>query len=117
MGLNVFALFTGFGLGSLAFQSLLTAGFSVALTAFRRHRIARRCPRRPPLPRRTGGLTACGRDRVDDGALQAARDAGASDAEIGGVVAHLALNVLMNHFNMLAKVDNDRPVVTPRSAV
>ncbi|MFI6358638.1 MFS transporter [Streptomyces sp. NPDC050743] len=34
MGLNVFALFTGFGLGSLAFQALLTAGFTVALTAF-----------------------------------------------------------------------------------
>ncbi|MFP1629924.1 hypothetical protein ACLB9X_33390 [Streptomyces sp. 5K101] len=34
MRLNVFALFTGFGLGSLAFQALLTAGFTVALTAF-----------------------------------------------------------------------------------
>ncbi|TQJ37749.1 hypothetical protein OHU34_44750 (plasmid) [Streptomyces sp. NBC_00080] len=48
--------------------------------------------------------------------LQAERDAGAADAEIGEVVGHLALNVLTNHFN-LAKVDNDWPVVTPRSVV
>jgi hypothetical protein len=59
---------------------------------------------------------ARGHGRVDDGALQAERDAGASDAEVGEVVGHLALNVLTNHFN-LAKVHNDWPVVTPRSAV
>ncbi|GAA2882127.1 MFS transporter [Streptomyces mexicanus] len=34
MGLNVFTLFTGFGLGALAFQALLPAGFTTALTAF-----------------------------------------------------------------------------------
>jgi hypothetical protein len=34
MGLNVFTLFTGFGLGSLTFQALLPAGFPVALTVF-----------------------------------------------------------------------------------
>ncbi len=34
MGLNVFTLFVGFGLGSLPFQSLLSAGFSTALVAF-----------------------------------------------------------------------------------
>ncbi|MEV5450341.1 MFS transporter [Streptomyces sp. NPDC052535] len=34
MGLNVFTLFTGFGLGSLAFQALLPAGFTAALTIF-----------------------------------------------------------------------------------
>ncbi|WP_331753107.1 hypothetical protein OG440_39305 (plasmid) [Streptomyces sp. NBC_00637] len=34
MGLNVFTLFTGFGLGSLALQALLPAGFAVALTVF-----------------------------------------------------------------------------------
>lgn len=34
MGLNVFTLFTGFGLGSLAFQALLPAGFSIALSVF-----------------------------------------------------------------------------------
>jgi len=34
MGLNVFTLFIGFGLGSLAFQILLTVSFSTALVAF-----------------------------------------------------------------------------------
>lgn len=59
---------------------------------------------------------ARGHGQVDDAALQAARDAGATDAEIGEVVGHLALNVLTNYFNILAKVDNDWPVVTPRIA-
>lgn len=57
---------------------------------------------------------ARGHGQVEDAALQAARDAGATDAEIGEVVGHLALNVLTNYFNVLAKVDNDWPVVTPR---
>jgi predicted MFS family arabinose efflux permease len=34
MGLNAFALFTGFGLGSLLFQALLSRGFAFALGAF-----------------------------------------------------------------------------------
>jgi predicted MFS family arabinose efflux permease len=34
MGLNVFTLFTGFGLGSLLFQGLLPAGFAGALVVF-----------------------------------------------------------------------------------
>ncbi|MFI2207972.1 carboxymuconolactone decarboxylase family protein [Streptomyces sp. NPDC020192] len=63
------------------------------------------------------GAIARGHGQVDDAALQAARDAGATDDEIGEVVGHLALNVLTNYFNILAKVDNDWPVVTPRTAV
>ena len=58
---------------------------------------------------------ARGRGSVDDADLRAARDAGATDAEIGEVVGHLALNVLTNYFNVLARVDNDWPVVTPRT--
>lgn len=34
MGLNVFTLFTGFGIGSLIFQALLPAGFPVTLAVF-----------------------------------------------------------------------------------
>jgi predicted MFS family arabinose efflux permease len=34
MGLNVFTLFTGFGLGALLFQALLPAGFPAALSVF-----------------------------------------------------------------------------------
>jgi hypothetical protein len=40
----------------------------------------------------------------------------ATDAEIGEVVGHLALNVLTNYFNILAEVENDWPVVTLRPA-
>ncbi|WP_252310211.1 carboxymuconolactone decarboxylase family protein [Streptomyces spororaveus] len=58
-----------------------------------------------------------GRGAVDDGAVQAARDAGVTDAEIGEVVGHIALNVLTNYFNVLAEVENDWPVVTPHAHV
>jgi len=34
MGLNVFTLFIGFGVGSLLFQAVLSLGFVFALTAF-----------------------------------------------------------------------------------
>ncbi|MFJ5228951.1 carboxymuconolactone decarboxylase family protein [Kitasatospora sp. NPDC088391] len=59
---------------------------------------------------------AHGRGQVDDSVLRAARDAGATDDEIGEVVGHLALNVLTNYFNVLAKVDNDWPAVPLRTA-
>ena len=58
---------------------------------------------------------ARGRGSVAQADLQAARDAGASDAEIGEVVGHLALNVLTNYFNILADVENDWPAVTPHA--
>ena len=49
---------------------------------------------------------------VSQAGLQAARQHGVTDEEIGEVVAHLALNVLTNYFNLLAGVDNDWPVVS-----
>lgn len=49
---------------------------------------------------------------VDESDLAAARLAGVTEEEIGEVVANLALNILTNYFNVLAKVDNDWPVVT-----
>ncbi|MFI1585532.1 carboxymuconolactone decarboxylase family protein [Embleya sp. NPDC020630] len=58
---------------------------------------------------------ARGRGTVDDSVLRDAREAGATDAEIGEVVGHIALNVLTNYFNILAQVANDWPVVTPRT--
>ncbi|MEV6850457.1 carboxymuconolactone decarboxylase family protein [Actinoplanes sp. NPDC051411] len=56
-----------------------------------------------------------GRGTVDDAVLEAARGAGVSDAEIAEVIAHIALNVLTNYFNILTGVDNDFPVVTPHA--
>ncbi|MBM9506296.1 carboxymuconolactone decarboxylase family protein [Actinacidiphila acididurans] len=52
--------------------------------------------------------------RVDDGTLRAARDAGATDAEIGEVVGHLALNTLTNYFAIMAGIATDWPLVEPR---
>ena len=49
---------------------------------------------------------------LDDPVIEAARAAGVTDAEIGEVVGHIALNVLTNYFNVLTQVDNDWPVVT-----
>lgn len=49
---------------------------------------------------------------VDDVDVKTARVAGVTDEEIGEVVANLALNILTNYFNILAKVDNDWPVVS-----
>jgi alkylhydroperoxidase family enzyme len=57
-----------------------------------------------------------GRGSVDDD-VEAARAAGVTDAEIGEVVEHIALNVLTNYFNVLSGVDNDWPVVSPRVTV
>jgi len=49
---------------------------------------------------------------VDDVEVKTARAAGVTDEEIGEVVANLALNILTNYFNILARVDNDWPVVS-----
>lgn len=56
------------------------------------------------------------RGAVDDAHLDAARRAGVTDAEVGEVIGHIALNVLTNYLNILTQVDNDWPVVTPRVA-
>ena len=49
---------------------------------------------------------------VDEVDIEIAREAGATDEEIGELVANLALNILTNYFNVLAHVDNDWPVVS-----
>lgn len=49
---------------------------------------------------------------MDEADVAAARLGGVTEEEIGELVANLALNILTNHFNVLAKVDNDWPVVS-----
>src|SRR5262245_46062947 len=44
---------------------------------------------------------------VDDDDVEAAREAGVTDEEIGELVANLALNILTNYFNVFAHVNND----------
>ncbi len=52
---------------------------------------------------------------VDEVDVKTARAAGVTDEEIGEVVANLALNIMTNYFNILARVDNDWPVVSLRA--
>jgi uncharacterized peroxidase-related enzyme len=49
------------------------------------------------------------RGRVGDAALEQARAAGVTDAELAETVAHVALNILSNYFNHLARPDLDFP--------
>lgn len=51
------------------------------------------------------------RGHVDDATLDAARDAGITDAEIVDVVSHVALNVFTNYLNTVAQTEIDFPVV------
>jgi uncharacterized peroxidase-related enzyme len=48
---------------------------------------------------------------VNDADINAAKDAGVTDAEIAETVAHVALNVLTNYFNNTAKTEVDFPAV------
>jgi uncharacterized peroxidase-related enzyme len=52
------------------------------------------------------------RGNVTDAQLAAARAAGVTDGEIAEVVAHVALNVLTNYFNVLAGTVVDFPAVS-----
>jgi len=61
------------------------------------------------------GAVLADRGAVDDEVVDRARRSGVSDAEIGEVVGHIAVNVLTNYFNVLTQVENDWPVVTPRA--
>jgi uncharacterized peroxidase-related enzyme len=54
-----------------------------------------------------------GRGEVSDEFFQQVRAAGVTEREIAETVGHVALNVLTNLFNKLARVDNDWPVVAP----
>jgi AhpD family alkylhydroperoxidase len=53
------------------------------------------------------------RGGVSDTDIRAARSAGLSDAELGDVVGHVAVNVLTNYFNKAFDVEIDFPVVEP----
>lgn len=48
---------------------------------------------------------------IDEADITAALEAGVTESEIGELVANLALNTMTNYFNVMARVDNDWPVV------
>jgi uncharacterized peroxidase-related enzyme len=51
------------------------------------------------------------RGDVDAADVQAVKDAGYTEGEVGEIVAHVALNVLTNYFNKTADTSIDFPVV------
>ncbi|WP_326835466.1 carboxymuconolactone decarboxylase family protein [Amycolatopsis rhabdoformis] len=60
---------------------------------------------------------ARGRGTIDESALDTARAAGVTNAEIGEVLGNLALNILTNYFNLVADTANEFPVVQPHQHV
>jgi len=58
---------------------------------------------------------AAERGHVSDADLTSVRAAGFSDAGIVEIVANVALNVLTNYFNNVAKTDLDFPAAAPRA--
>lgn len=52
--------------------------------------------------------------QVSTGQLQAVRGAGFSEGEIAEIIAHVALNVFTNYFNIAADTDIDFPKVSAK---
>jgi uncharacterized peroxidase-related enzyme len=50
-----------------------------------------------------------GKGQINESDLVAVRIAGFSDAEIAEIIAHVALNIFTNYFNVAAEVDIDFP--------
>jgi AhpD family alkylhydroperoxidase len=59
------------------------------------------------------GALVAAKGGVSDSDIEAARAAQLTDAELGDIVGHLAVNVLTNYFNKAFAVDVDFPVVEP----
>lgn len=56
------------------------------------------------------------RGSVSDADVEKLRRAGYSEGEVGEIVAHVALNVFTNYFNLVAQTENDFPVPSPVEA-
>ena len=54
--------------------------------------------------------------QVSDENLQAVRKAGFSDGEVAEIIAHVAINVFTNYFNIATHVDIDFPKVSSAKA-
>jgi uncharacterized peroxidase-related enzyme len=68
-------------------------------------------------PKTTAALTFAtqvldAKGRINEAELAAVRDAGFSDGEIAEIIAHVALNVFTNYFNIATGVDIDFPKVS-----
>jgi uncharacterized peroxidase-related enzyme len=68
-------------------------------------------------PKTTAALTFARRvleakGQINDAGLAAVREAGFSEGEIAEILAHVALNVFTNYFNVAAEVEIDFPKVS-----
>ena len=52
------------------------------------------------------------RGRIDDDDFNRVRDAGFTPGEISEIVAHVALNIFTNYFNLVARTNIDWPQIT-----
>jgi uncharacterized peroxidase-related enzyme len=71
--------------------------------------------------RATGALTFArqvldGKGQVSDDNVRTVRKAGFSDGEVAEIIAHVALNVFTNYFNIATQVDIDFPKVSSAKA-
>ena len=57
-----------------------------------------------------------GKGQVTDENVQTVRKAGFSDAEVAEIIAHVAINVFTNYFNIATQVDIDFPKVSSAEA-
>ena len=57
-----------------------------------------------------------GKGQVSDVNVQAVRKAGFSDGEVAEIIAHVAINVFTNYFNIATQVDIDFPKVSSAKA-
>ena len=56
------------------------------------------------------------RGHISDADLNQAKEAGLSEAEIGEIVAHVAINVFTNYFNIAFETEIDFPIVRTQQA-
>lgn len=74
------------------------------------------------LDGRTAAILRFARQLVDErgaipnAALQEAKRAGLTDAEIVEVIGNVVVNIFTNYMNLVANTDIDFPVVTPRTS-
>ena len=56
------------------------------------------------------------RGHISDSDLNRVKEAGLSEAEIGEIVAHVAINVFTNYFNIAFDTEIDFPIVRTQHA-
>jgi uncharacterized peroxidase-related enzyme len=100
----------------LAAHSLLGKGAGLSPEAIRAARLAAAADPKVHALLQFASAVVASRGRVSDESLAAVRSAGATDAEIVEVVAHVALNILTNYTNNVAQTSVDFPKAAPLTA-